>query len=120
MILVIVLAWFLSASRYVMSASRYQSRSSMSIRGLIPQNPTVLTEVVPIPRSGFPTRQGSNQPAQLRRPDRKVEFCMKQVSMSLMFCRKRMTKADQTARMRRLVCGICGSNATKPGFVYLP
>ena len=41
-----------SASRYIMSAShyrpRYQSRSSMYIRGLIPRNFAELTESVPI------------------------------------------------------------------------
>ena len=49
--LVIVLTWFLwrqrktSASRY---HPRYQSRSSMYIRGLIPRNLAELTEAVPI------------------------------------------------------------------------
>ena len=41
-----------SASRYITSASRYhqryQSRSSMYIRGLIPRNSTELAEAVPI------------------------------------------------------------------------
>ena len=37
-----------SASLYVTSASRYQSRSSMYIRGLIPRNSTELAEAVPI------------------------------------------------------------------------
>ena len=41
-----------SASRYIMSASRYHprfpSRSSMYIRGLIPQNLAELAEAVPI------------------------------------------------------------------------
>ena len=37
-----------SASHYVTSASRYQSRSSMYIRGLIPLNSTELTEIFPI------------------------------------------------------------------------
>ena len=41
--LVIVLA---CASHYVTSASRYQSRSSMYIRGLIPRNSTELAEKV--------------------------------------------------------------------------
>ena len=36
------------ASRYVTSASRYQSRTSMYIRGLIPRNFTELSEAVPI------------------------------------------------------------------------
>ena len=37
-----------SASRYVTSPSRYQSRSSMYIRGLIPRNYTELAEAVSI------------------------------------------------------------------------
>ena len=37
-----------SASRYVTSVSRYQSRSSMYVRGLIPQNSVEFAEVVPI------------------------------------------------------------------------
>ena len=37
-----------SASRYVTSASRYQSRSSMYIRGLIPQISMELAEAIPI------------------------------------------------------------------------
>ena len=37
-----------SASRYVMSVSRYQSRSSMYIQGLIPQNSTEFAQAVPI------------------------------------------------------------------------
>ena len=37
-----------SSSRYVTSVSRYQSRSSMYIRGLIPRNSTILAEAVPI------------------------------------------------------------------------
>ena len=41
-----------SASRYIMSAShnhpRYQSRSSMCIRGLIPRNFAEFAEAVPI------------------------------------------------------------------------
>ena len=37
-----------SASRYVTSALRYQSRSSMYIRGLIPPNSTELAEGVSI------------------------------------------------------------------------
>ena len=36
------------ASRYVTSASRYQSRSSMYTRGLIPRNSTTLAKAVPI------------------------------------------------------------------------
>ena len=36
------------ASRYVTSASRYQSRSSMYIRGLIPRNSTEKDEAVSI------------------------------------------------------------------------
>ena len=36
------------ASRYVTSSSRYQSRSSMYIRGLIPRISTELAEAVPI------------------------------------------------------------------------
>ena len=36
------------ASRFVKSASRYQSTSSMYIRGLIPRNSTELAEAVPI------------------------------------------------------------------------
>ena len=36
------------ALRYVMSVSRYQSRSSMYIRGLIPWNSTEFTEAVQI------------------------------------------------------------------------
>ena len=36
------------ASRYVMPMSRYESRSSMYIRGLIPRNSTELAEAVPI------------------------------------------------------------------------
>ena len=46
----IVLAWFFvtSASRNVMSASRYQKGSSMFIRGLIPRNSTEFAGVVPI------------------------------------------------------------------------
>ena len=35
-----------SVSRYVTKASRYQSRSSMYIRGLIPRNSTALAEAV--------------------------------------------------------------------------
>ena len=38
----------MSASRYVTSAPRYKSRSSMYIRSLIPRNYTVLAEAVPI------------------------------------------------------------------------
>ena len=38
----------MSASRYVTSASRYQSRSSMHIRALIPRDSTELAEAVPI------------------------------------------------------------------------
>ena len=38
----------MSASRYVTSASQYQSRSLMYIRGLIPINSTELAEAVPI------------------------------------------------------------------------
>ena len=41
-----------SASCYVTSASRYQSRSSMYIRGMIPRNSTELADVVPIAMSG--------------------------------------------------------------------
>ena len=45
-----------SASRYITSASRYhpryQSRSSMYIRGLIPRNFAELVEAVPIDMSG--------------------------------------------------------------------
>ena len=37
-----------SASHYVTSASRYQSRSSMYILGLIPRNSTELAEAFPI------------------------------------------------------------------------
>ena len=37
-----------SASLYVTSASRYQSRSSMYIRGLIPRKSMELAEAVPI------------------------------------------------------------------------
>ena len=37
-----------SASRYVTPASRYQSRSSMYILGLIPQNSTEFAQAVPI------------------------------------------------------------------------
>ena len=37
-----------SATRYVTSASRYQSRSSMYIRGLIPRNFTELADAVQI------------------------------------------------------------------------
>ena len=37
-----------SAAHYVTSASRYQSRSLMYIRGLIPRNSTKLAEAVPI------------------------------------------------------------------------
>ena len=36
------------ALRYATSASRYQSRSSMYIRGLIPRNSTELAEAIPI------------------------------------------------------------------------
>ena len=39
-----------SVSRYVTSASRYQSRSSMYVRGLIPRNSTELAKAVPIDR----------------------------------------------------------------------
>ena len=42
-----MLAWFLT------SASRYQSRSSMYIRGLIPRNSTELADADPIGRSFF-------------------------------------------------------------------
>ena len=45
-ILVIVLAWFLS--RYVTSVSHYQSRSLMYIQGLIPRKSTELAEAAPI------------------------------------------------------------------------
>ena len=38
----------MSASRYVTSASHYQSRYSMYIRGLISRNSTALAEAVPI------------------------------------------------------------------------
>ena len=38
------------ASRYVTSASRYQSKSSMYIQGLIPCSSTELAEAVPIVR----------------------------------------------------------------------
>ena len=45
-----------SASRYIMSASRdhprYQSRSSMNIRGMIPRNFAELAEAVPIDQKG--------------------------------------------------------------------
>ena len=37
-----------SASRFLTSVSRYQSRSSMYIRGLIPRTSTELVEAVPI------------------------------------------------------------------------
>ena len=58
-----------SASRYITSASRYitsvsrfhprfQSRSSMYIRGLIPQNFAELAEAVPIVCNSFPTMHG--------------------------------------------------------------
>ena len=52
-----------SASRYITSASRhdprYQSRSSMYIRGLIPRNFAELAEAVPI---GCAPKQDSDQP----------------------------------------------------------
>ena len=66
-----------SASSYVTSASRYQSRSSMYIRGLFPRNSTELAEVVPIKSSSTSTtlrrrpsmalcRRASNALASLR------------------------------------------------------
>ena len=44
----ISMVYVTSASRYVELASRYQSRSSMYIRGLIPRNSVELAEAVPI------------------------------------------------------------------------
>ena len=41
----------MSASRFVTSASRLQSRSSMYIRGLIPPNSTESADAVPIIKS---------------------------------------------------------------------
>ena len=43
-----------SASRSVTSASRYQSTSSMFIRGLILRTSKVLAEAIPIANSGDP------------------------------------------------------------------
>ena len=40
------------ALRYVTSASRYQSRSTMHIRGLILRNSTELAEAVPVTKLG--------------------------------------------------------------------
>ena len=47
----------MSTSRYVTSASRYQSRSSMYIQGLIPRNTTELVEAVLIVQNPRAIRQ---------------------------------------------------------------
>ena len=44
-----------SASHYVTSASRYQSRSSMYIGSLIPQNSTELADAVQIEKGPVPS-----------------------------------------------------------------
>ena len=47
-----------SASRYVASATHYQSRSSMNIQGLIQLNSTELAETVPITLVLLDTSEG--------------------------------------------------------------
>ena len=48
LVVVLGMVFVTSSSHYVASASRYESRSSIFTRGLIPRNSTELAEVVPI------------------------------------------------------------------------
>ena len=57
--------------------------------------------------SGFPTRPCSNQPALLQRQARKLKFCLKKVQVWYFPKKKNNKGADQSVRMRRLVCDFC-------------
>ena len=60
--------------------------------------------------SGFLTKQDSNQSPQLQRLARKLKFCKSRYEAN-------NKGADQTARMRRLVCACVVRKPPKTGFL---